>query len=113
MSAPRNIDDIDFGAIEALVAGHAREFLVDAVETLGNLGILVSETHAGKVDAGYTLQTIRREVHTLKGLGGIRFSLYHRYSTPPRELSGRSGNTEYTATRRYSQIPRQVAGNRR
>ena len=70
MSDPRNIDDIDFGAIEKLIAGHAQEFLIDAVDTLGNLGILVSETHAAKVDAGYTLQTIRREVHGLKGMGG-------------------------------------------
>ena len=70
MSTPSNIPDVDYEAIEQLIASHAQEFLVDAVETLGNLGILVSETHRGQVDIGYTLQTIRREIHTLKGLGG-------------------------------------------
>ena len=70
MNTPRNTTDVDFGAIDDLVANLTQEFLVDAVETLGTLGLLVSETHDGKVDTGYTLQTIRREIHTLKGQGG-------------------------------------------
>ena len=70
MSRLRNIDDVDFSAIDDLVAHLAQDFLVDAVEMLGNLGLLVSETHQGKVDTGYTLQTVRREIHTVKGQGG-------------------------------------------
>ena len=69
MSTPRTPKDVDFGAIDDLVSNLAQEFLVDSVETLGNLGLLVSETHDGKVDGGYTLQTVRREIHTLKGQG--------------------------------------------
>ena len=70
MNTPRNTTDVDFGAIDDLVANLTQEFLVDAVETLGTLGLLVSETHDGKIDTGYTLQTIRREIHTLKGQRG-------------------------------------------
>ncbi len=70
MTTPRKITEVKFGAIDDLVANLAQDFLVDAVDTLGNLGLLVSETHEGKVDTGYTLQTIRREIHTLKGQGG-------------------------------------------
>ena len=69
MSRPRNLTDVYFGAIDDLIANLAHEFLVDAVGTLGNLGLLVSETQQGTVDPGYTLQTVRREIHTLKGLG--------------------------------------------
>ena len=69
MSRPRNLTDVYFGAIDDLIANLAHEFLVDAVDTLGNLGLLVSETQQGTVDPGYTLQTVRREIHTLKGLG--------------------------------------------
>jgi len=72
MTPPRkiNIDDVDFGAIDNMVANMAQEFLADAVSTLGDIGVLISETKAGKVDTGYTLQTVRREIHTLKGQGG-------------------------------------------
>lgn len=70
MTDSKKKSDVDFGAIDDLVANLAGEFLVDTVDTLGTLDQLVSETHAGKVDAGYTLRAIRREIHTLKGQGG-------------------------------------------
>jgi len=70
MKPPRNLDEMDFGAIDNMVANMAQDFLADAVSILGDLGVLISETKAGKVDTGYTLQTVRREIHTLKGQGG-------------------------------------------
>lgn len=69
MPASAKEPDIDFGAIDNMVAKLSQEFLVDTVDTLSELGILVSETIAGKVEAVYALPTIRRETHTLKGLG--------------------------------------------
>lgn len=70
MSTPENETDIDFDIVDQIGANLSQEFLVDAVDTLGQLGILVSETIGGNVDAAYALPTIRREMHTLKGLGG-------------------------------------------
>lgn len=69
MSPPRKTTDVDLGAIDDVISNLQQEFLVDASDTLGDLGLLVTETRAGKVDAGYTLQTVRREIHTLKGQG--------------------------------------------
>lgn len=69
MSAPPNKADAAIGAMDDLIANLAQEFLTDSVDTLGTLGQLVSETKTGGIDTGYTLQTVRREVHTLKGQG--------------------------------------------
>ena len=55
--------------MDDLLANLAREFLVDSVDTLGTLSQLVAETQDDRVDTVYTLQTIRREIHTLKGQG--------------------------------------------
>ena len=69
MSSSDNKSEIDFDAVDKIAANLSQEFLVDAADTLGQLGILVSETIGGNVDGGYALSTIRREMHTLKGLG--------------------------------------------
>ena len=54
---------------DAIIANLTHEFLVDAADRLGELGILVSKAIAGELDMPSVLADIRREVHTLKGTG--------------------------------------------
>jgi chemotaxis protein histidine kinase CheA len=64
MSAP------DFSRIEKIIHDLGQEFLVDAAESLVTLGEVVEYARSEPAEAAQALQTIRREAHNLKGLGG-------------------------------------------
>ena len=70
----RKVADGDFAArleeMDQVIGNLAKEFLIDAADTVGRLGMDVSRAieTGGAVDA--LLATLRRETHTLKGLGG-------------------------------------------
>lgn len=69
MTPPQKSPADTLSGMDELISNLAQEFLTDAVDTLGSLGQLITETQSGGVDTGYTLQTVRREIHTLKGQG--------------------------------------------
>ena len=56
--------------MDRVIASLAKEFLVDAADTLGKLGIEISRVVETKADSSELLAVIRRETHTMKGLGG-------------------------------------------
>ena len=63
-------NSINEAAADAIIANLTQEFLMDAVDRLGELGILVEKAISGQVDSVAAMADIRRETHTLKGMGG-------------------------------------------
>lgn len=60
----------DFDNIDDKIHELGQEFIADAVETLATLGEMVERARNQPAEAAQAIQTIRRDAHNLKGLGG-------------------------------------------